>query len=286
MKRLTFFIKNLTFTYLLMPSAYAIEKQALEPHIFFDVGHVLLKPSIPHLLWQIGPSKLLRYMFEHQSIPTKSHIQKKLFEYIKHCTDQSVHESIHSYGQPIPKLVYKWISGTVSTKDFLSEIHENPAKDHFFNSKFERDLILSSANLFYPETFVSWQRTVTPMVKLLKKCAKKFPGRVHILSNWDESCILLKESFSEVFTAIPERDIIFSYEVGCCKPDVEIFDLIAKRFEIQPAQCILIDDLAENITGIEKWGGRGILHVNPTKTRHELEKMLKNDFLMSLALSL
>lgn len=246
-------------------------------YIFFDVGHVLFKPSKTHAAWQIGPKNLLRYCFKHRQIPSREFLQKRLFEYINHCTNLEVHASITSCGCQIPGLIYQWLTGKASTNVMLCSLKDHPAKDYFFASHAERDLVLATTNIFIPEKFIAMQYPVTEMIDLMQECAKKYPNRVYIVSNWDESCNLLKERYSNIFDAIPQDHIFFSHEVGCCKPDAEIFDLVANKFNLDPNQCILIDDLTENITGFQQWGGQGILHINPRKTRRQLQKFLQSD---------
>lgn len=50
-------------------------------------------------------------------------------------------------------------------------------------------------------------------------------------------------------------DVILSFEVGCRKPDFEIFRLAAQRADVAPEDCILVDDLYTNCLGarVARW---------------------------------
>ncbi len=50
-------------------------------------------------------------------------------------------------------------------------------------------------------------------------------------------------------------DVILSFQVGCRKPDVEIFQLAAQRADVAPEDCILVDDLSKNCFGaqVARW---------------------------------
>ncbi|MFI8961979.1 HAD family hydrolase [Streptomyces sp. NPDC053493] len=59
-------------------------------------------------------------------------------------------------------------------------------------------------------------------------------------------------------------DLVMSFEVGCRKPDREVFDLAARRSGLPPEQNLLADDLAENCEGAVRAGWRG-LHFTDTE---------------------
>ncbi len=56
--------------------------------------------------------------------------------------------------------------------------------------------------------------------------------------------------------------LIFSYEVGCMKPDARFYLAAAAAANLPPASCIFIDDLAENVEGARKAGLTGLLYAD------------------------
>jgi putative hydrolase of the HAD superfamily len=58
-----------------------------------------------------------------------------------------------------------------------------------------------------------------------------------------------RELLAELFDTV-----VISAEVGLHKPQPEIYRLAAERLEVEPAECIFVDDLQENCAGAEAVG--------------------------------
>ncbi|WP_431955506.1 HAD-IA family hydrolase [Nocardia lijiangensis] len=54
------------------------------------------------------------------------------------------------------------------------------------------------------------------------------------------------------------EEIVNSAQVGCRKPDPEIFELAAARAGIEPQRCVLVDDLPQNCAGARAAGWRAV----------------------------
>lgn len=65
---------------------------------------------------------------------------------------------------------------------------------------------------------------------------------------------------------------ILSYKEHCVKPEPEIYQLLIKRYHLDPGTCVFLDDRPENLEAAEKFGMRTILF----KTKEEAEKELKD----------
>ena len=62
-------------------------------------------------------------------------------------------------------------------------------------------------------------------------------------------------SFPELFDGV-----VISGEVGLHKPQPEIFELAAERVDLEPSDCVFVDDLRENCAGAEAVGMIAVLH--------------------------
>ncbi len=62
-------------------------------------------------------------------------------------------------------------------------------------------------------------------------------------------------------------------DLNCLKPELEIFQTVVNRLQIDPHRCILIDDHIENIRAAKACGWQTILHINPKQTRQELGRI-------------
>ncbi|MEU5977250.1 HAD family phosphatase [Streptomyces sp. NPDC047315] len=54
-------------------------------------------------------------------------------------------------------------------------------------------------------------------------------------------------------------DLVLSYQVGVRKPDRGIYDLAAATASVEPAACILVDDLEKNCRGAREAGWSAVL---------------------------
>ncbi|MFD6390503.1 HAD-IA family hydrolase [Nocardia sp. NPDC060259] len=66
--------------------------------------------------------------------------------------------------------------------------------------------------------------------------------------------------------------VVNSAQVGCRKPDREIFDLAAERAGIAPDRCILVDDLPQNCAGARAAGWRAVLFVDAEQAIADVER--------------
>ncbi len=68
--------------------------------------------------------------------------------------------------------------------------------------------------------------------------------------------------------------VIQSGDEGVTKPHPQIFELCAERLDLDPDQCIMVDDLPENIAGADAAGMKGIVYGNMRDLQKELSKLL------------
>ncbi|MFN2611918.1 MAG: HAD family hydrolase [Solirubrobacterales bacterium] len=71
---------------------------------------------------------------------------------------------------------------------------------------------------------------------------------------------------------------VISGEVGMHKPQLQIYELTARRLELEPSQCALIDDLRENCEGAEAIGMTAIRHRDPAETIARLGELTSIEF--------
>jgi epoxide hydrolase-like predicted phosphatase len=65
--------------------------------------------------------------------------------------------------------------------------------------------------------------------------------------------------------------VVISGRVGMRKPDEEIFRHTADLLQLDPAECVMVDDMAANIQGAVAAGMVGVRHVTYEQTVDELE---------------
>jgi putative hydrolase of the HAD superfamily len=68
--------------------------------------------------------------------------------------------------------------------------------------------------------------------------------------------------------------LVISGEVGMHKPQPEIYLLAASRLDVEPGECVFVDDLRENCEGAKQVGMTAIRHRSTDQTLEELEELL------------
>jgi epoxide hydrolase-like predicted phosphatase len=68
-------------------------------------------------------------------------------------------------------------------------------------------------------------------------------------------------------------DVVISAEVHMHKPQREIYELAAKRLEVEPSVCIFVDDLRENCEGAEEVGMTAVRFRDPGQTIARLSEL-------------
>ncbi|MET8778047.1 HAD-IA family hydrolase [Nocardia sp. NPDC050713] len=71
------------------------------------------------------------------------------------------------------------------------------------------------------------------------------------------------------------EEIVNSAQVGCRKPDPEIFELAAARAGVEPNRCVLIDDLPQNCAGARAAGWRAVLFRDAATATAEVDAELR-----------
>jgi len=63
---------------------------------------------------------------------------------------------------------------------------------------------------------------------------------------------------------------VVSGEVGALKPERRIFEILCRRYRIDPARAVFIDDVAANAEGARQFGMHAIVFAGPDGLRAEL----------------
>ena len=97
---------------------------------------------------------------------------------------------------------------------------------------------------------------------------KNYGIRVLYLSNISET--LYNDCIDELdFTDDMEGGIL-SFEAKCSKPDVEIYEKLIEKYNLNSKSCIFVDDRQSNLTMARKIGFNGILFTTYEETKQEI----------------
>lgn len=67
------------------------------------------------------------------------------------------------------------------------------------------------------------------------------------------------------------HSVMYSFEVGVCKPEPEAFQLMLDKLRVDPKECLFIDDNVINTEAAKKLGINVIQFKNPVQLRKELK---------------
>ncbi len=86
----------------------------------------------------------------------------------------------------------------------------------------------------------------------------------------------------EDFIPEAERDqsfdsVVLSGEEGMIKPSSEIYELTASRLGFDISECVMIDDLLDNVDGAERAGMKTILFGDIDQARTDFDRLLETE---------
>ena len=108
-------------------------------------------------------------------------------------------------------------------------------------------------------------------VKVLKKIKDKNSVKLYALTNWSAETFPVALKRFEFLQWFDGR--LVSGEEKMRKPFVEIYELLLKRFNINPATAVYIDDNERNLKTPSELGMHAILFKSPSQLEEELKKL-------------
>lgn len=236
--------------------------------LLWDLGGVLFYPDKLGVAQEVGLSNFLSYMVLDGRNPN---CQGVLFDVLEQMMkpEKGIRECAGTAeGAPLPTIMCHWQAGTITGKDIIERSKPHIKRLHkqgYFDSDREMRLIKRTIRAMFDPDILA--RNVFPLekgMKLLKECsrAKNKDGtkknRIFAFSNWDhlsfDICYRMHRRCFRFF-----EGIVISGHIGCIKPRAESYEYILKKYNLNPHDCILIDDQAINAEGARKCGMNAVL---------------------------
>lgn len=260
-------------------------------HIFWDMGNVLVYTDRFAMGKDLGFFNVLKYTTSDKKNPLQLlHLMQEVLK--KFGTQQPTPDMPLVYvgnesgdkGDELAKISCDLFMGTIdykTLKNHFVTLVEELFLENFFSSEIEKKLVLDLFDLIHePGNIVRHRKVMHEGVALLKKIiANNTAGEHHlyILANWDkESFELLKNTkkFQELIGCFKPENIIISGDAGTLKPHRRMFEYVLEKYNLTPAECILIDDSKQNIDAANQVGFVGIQLQNGNF--YEVEDQLRN----------
>lgn len=107
-------------------------------------------------------------------------------------------------------------------------------------------------------------------VEIMKKL-KQAGYPLYGLSNWSAETFPYARERFDFFDLFD--DMVISGEVGCVKPDPEIFQILLEKIERSPQECLFIDDSQANVHSAQALGFATIHFQSPEQLESELRSL-------------
>jgi putative hydrolase of the HAD superfamily len=122
----------------------------------------------------------------------------------------------------------------------------------------------------YQEAVTQAEQIDFELLDYIKKLRANY--KTALLSNVNKGGLerrIKRETLDEYFD-----DIVVSGEVGYIKPELEIYQLAAKRLGVELRECIFTDDRGPYVEAAEMIGMKGIVYKEFNQFKQELEGLL------------
>ena len=124
----------------------------------------------------------------------------------------------------------------------------------------------------HKEAFVELYDYAIPWIRELKEKGYK----VYVLSNWSEPVYEANKDTHLRFLKEMDGGIL-SFREGMIKPELEIYQLLCDRYQINPKEAVFLDDNEANIKGAREFGLNAIHFKSYEQAKEELNQYLESD---------
>ncbi len=143
--------------------------------------------------------------------------------------------------------------------------------DEFIKKSLEIEPYIEKELTYYMANIGSCAREFDYAVPLIR--ALKASGfNVFILSNYGRTPFKYARENMKFFDEVD--GMIISHEVGLIKPEREMYELLYKKFNLVPGECVFLDDRADNIEAAIDAGMSGVVFEDVNQALRDLEKII------------
>lgn len=243
--------------------------------VVVDLVGVLIHINPRKIFFRLG----LRNLISCVALYRKNPIQEvfRFLDFMRtHCPGEYQH-LITFQGHYLPKSFCDFQRGKISSQECLQRI-ENffdyiRPQGYFVSAHQERCMKHFMNIIFTPRILGEFFELDTKVYRFLCNLKSHGSYRCYLFSNIDkEAFAVIQARFSGVMQLFD--GIITSYETGYLKPEQAIYDILYKKYHIDPANTLYIDDQKDNLEPAHTQG----VHVVHYKKRSDLEKAKKQYF--------
>ena len=228
--------------------------------IIWDLGNTLIEPNFFKVL------QLYLKMINSLGIKI---FALSIYEYYQNPLD--IQQIFHNSLKMPQSCLYEPMKSFLTNKGEMQELHKQTLacldKSSEIND-YQKILLKNTVNLLFNPKELAWSMSVIkPGLKLLKACYEKEDKQgnrlndLFILSNWDlESfkCLYQSRKTKELFDCIKKENLFISGRTGYLKPFKNAYENLLNKSNLNPRNCIFIDDEIANIETAKELGMNAI----------------------------
>jgi len=228
--------------------------------IIFDMSGVLFKENIATLAKKIGICSLASYAVSHWKNPAT--VCLCMLETMSKQKEHKPPVTLIFKKKTMPRCIVEWQQGYKTCNQVRNELDnyiEQIARQSHFRSVQEKNLIKHIVNIIFDsQQFTDLTKPIMPMIDLVKQL-KKAGYQLLLFAN------VPIELYSAIETKYPEIIALFDGSITSCqthilKPNKKIFEELLNTYQLNPNQCILIDEKKENAAAAQELGITGIVY--------------------------
>ncbi len=239
--------------------------------LLWDLGGVLFEPNKLGVAMEIGLSNFASHAFWDLCSPD---ITTTLFDVLTMMMPNDKRFPLiagsHS-GRHLPPIMSHWQAGTVTGQEIINRSHKllkNLYKYDYFESKNHMLLISRCIHKMFNAQVLANNIDLAPEgVRLLEESAKMKNNdgtkkhRLFVFSNWDHiSFDIFKKKHIRLFNMF--EGIVISGHMKRVKPAKDAYDYIIETYNLDPKECVLIDDQSMNTNAARRYGMQAALISN------------------------
>ena len=232
--------------------------------ILFDFGDTLAHPNHFSMVYNMGREPIqdfLGYIFVDMCDPRN--IEKKTFDYLFLLQTRSVcpHtiDTRTTKGRIMPPIMRDWLAGIITGEEIYKKAvqYSKFINKRYFTSSREKKLVLKTIeSMFHPRSLAHIFYPIDEAVALLEELSvrRDVTGTqeytLMICSNMDSltfDILYSMQRLQKLFSYFKPENIIISADYRNIKPEKNFFEAVLKKYNLNPQDCVLIDDRKENV---------------------------------------
>ncbi|MCL5436632.1 MAG: HAD-IA family hydrolase [Candidatus Dependentiae bacterium] len=243
------------------------KQEAVKPirHIIWDLNGVFFETSRIGMAREIDLPKLIWYTITHFKNPGKA-IKSIAFEILDTVelgieVPAASPENIPAAdGLPMPRAMQAWVLGLRDGNQIIDAVHAEVRAGRFrqlFSSRGERRLTLNLIRtMLSAEVLAKHTYALKGGPELLRACAQAGCTNWALSNRASDVIDLLKQTAEgqKVFEQIADEHTLLSSQINLMKPNPAIYEYVIHTYDLDPDECVVIDDNENNLRAAKRAG--------------------------------